>query len=140
MGYRVIEGKLHFIGNLEAAGSYASGKALNARDKESISYKNSFHDILSEKINPKNNKDCFVISGHAAGRLKNRNISFNEADMKNINEGINKAADKGSRECLILYKDVAMVASIKNRTIITAVGKDKSKGNVFTNIDSVVLL
>lgn len=50
------------------------------------------------------------------------------------------ASEKGARDSLILYKDVALVASIKNRTIITAVDRDESKGNVFTNIDSVVLL
>ena len=60
--------------------------------------------------------------------------------MKSINEGINKAEEKGSKESLILYKDTALVTSIKNRTIITAVDKESSKGNVFTNVDSVVIL
>lgn len=60
--------------------------------------------------------------------------------MKNINEGINRASEKGSKDSLIIYKDVALVTSIKNRTIITAVDKESSKGNIFTNIDSVVLL
>ena len=72
--------------------------------------------------------------------LKQRNINFNEADMKNISEGINKAEEKGCRESLILYKDTALVTSIKNRTIITALDKDSSKGNVFTNLDSVIML
>ena len=72
--------------------------------------------------------------------LKDRNINLDEADMNRINEGLNKAEKKGAKDSLILYKDVVMVASIKNKTIITAVDKDGSKDNVFTNIDSVVML
>jgi len=40
----------------------------------------------------------------------------------------------------MLYKDVALVASIENRTVITAVEKERAVDNVFTNIDSVVML
>jgi hypothetical protein len=35
---------------------------------------------------------------------------------------------------------VALITSIKNRTVITAVDKNSAKDNVFTNVDSVVLL
>jgi flagellar operon protein len=40
----------------------------------------------------------------------------------------------------MIYKDTALIASIENRTIITAVNKDRAKDNIFTNIDSVVIL
>lgn len=129
MGYRVINGKLYTTTDF-TPGSIENRQAKNNGNA-------SFENILKNELNK---KDGFLISNHAAQRLKSRNISFDEADMKNINEGINKAVDKGADECLILYKDVAMVASIKNRTIITAVDKESGKGNVFTNIDSVVLL
>lgn len=129
MGYRVINGKLHMIGDFPTYNKTEKRQSSNSN--------NSFKDILDKQIN---NKTSFVISSHAAERLKQRNISFNELDMQNINEGINKAEEKGSKESLILYKDTALVTSIKNRTIITAVDKDSSKGSVFTNIDSVVVL
>lgn len=129
MGYRVINGKLCLIQDFQ--GYNSSNKKINKNNN------NSFKDLLNNKID---NKESFVISNHAAERLKERNISFNESDMKNINEGINKAEQKGSKETLILYKDTALVTSIKNRTIITAMAKENSKNNVFTNIDSVVIL
>lgn len=127
MGFRVVNGKLQMVEDIPSL-----AKQNNIQDKNTASFKS----ILENSIK----KESFVISNHAASRLQDRNISLNESDMKKINEGINKAEEKGSRDCLILYKDVAMVASIKNRTIITAVDKESSKGNVFTNIDSVVLL
>lgn len=127
MGYRVNNGKLQLIEDFKG---YSK---VNQTRNES----NSFNNVLKNEITK---KDSFVISNHAALRLKDRNISFNKADMEKINNGINKAEDKGSSDCLILYKDVAMVASIRNRTIITAIDKESSKNNVFTNIDSVVLI
>jgi flagellar operon protein len=129
MGYRVINGKLHLIENFK---SY--DKSKNTETKKTTT---SFKDVLEKQINT---KESFIISKHAAERLRQRNISFNQADMKNINEGINKAEEKGCQESLILYKDTALITSIKNRTIITAVDTESSKGNVFTNVDSVIML
>lgn len=129
MGYRVINGKLHLIGDFKPY-----DKSNNRETKKTTT---SFKDVLDKQINE---KESFIISNHAAERLRQRDISFNEADMKNINEGINKAEDKGCKESLILYKDTALITSIKNRTIITAVDKESSKGNVFTNVDSVIIL
>lgn len=129
MGYRVINGKLHLIGDFKAY-----PKTTNTETKKTEA---SFKDVLEKQINK---QESFVISNHAAERLRQRNISFNEADMKNINEGINKAEEKGCQQSLILYKDTALITSIKNRTIITALDKESSKGNVFTNVDSVIML
>ena len=37
-------------------------------------------------------------------------------------------------------EDVALVVSVKNRTVITAVDRAQMKENVFTNIDSAVIV
>lgn len=131
MGYRVINGKIQFIGDFQ--------NYYNAGNKETVNKKEStnFHSILKNKIDK---KESFIISNHALERLKERNIVFNEQDMKKINEGINKALQKGCKDSVILYKDTALVTSIKNRTIITALSKNGSEGNVFTNIDSLIIL
>ncbi|AYD40679.1 flagellar biosynthesis protein [Clostridium fermenticellae] len=130
MGYRVIDGKVHITWNFEPY-----NKEINTQTKESK--RTSFDEILNKKVRE---KDGFVISNHAALRLRERNINFNESDMKSINEGINKAEAKGCKQALILYKDTALVTSIKNRTIITAVNSKDNGENVFTNIDSAVIL
>lgn len=129
MGYRVINGKLYPIGNFPQ-----SNDVSQKSNKDTL---NKFEEILKSEINKKDN---FTISNHAAKRLEDRNIKLTETDINNINEGINMADKKGSKDSLILYKDIALVTSIKNRTIITAISKAEAKGNVFTNIDSVVLL
>lgn len=127
MSFRVVNGKLV---NVEHLGT------LNKNIDKSYQQKTDFKNILENKISKTNG---FNISKHAQQRLKDRNIILNDEDMKAINKGLNLAQDKGSQDSLILYKDVAFVASVKNRTIITAVEKNNAD-NVFTNIDSVVLI
>jgi len=50
------------------------------------------------------------------------------------------AEGKGAKQALILYKDMALITSIKNRTVITAIDKSQSETNIITNIDSVVMI
>ena len=60
--------------------------------------------------------------------------------MKEIGKGFKIAENKGSKNSVMLYKDVALIASIENKTVITAVDRERTKENIFTNIDSVVIL
>ena len=62
------------------------------------------------------------------------------ADVAQMNAMADKAAAKGSKQSLFMMNDVAMVVSIKNRTVITAVDQDSMKDNVFTNIDSAAII
>ena len=131
MSYRVINGVLHPVGNFPT-GNEGKKQNINSSDTRN---NRSFEDVLQLKLQ----KDkTFNISKHAADRLKD--IRLSSKDMEKINEGINKAFEKGAKKCLILYKDVALVTSIENRTVITAVDGERMKDNVFTNIDSVVIL
>ena len=60
--------------------------------------------------------------------------------MEAIGKGFEIAKEKGSKNSVMLYKDVALIASIENRTIITAIDKERVREKIFTNIDSVVIL
>ena len=60
--------------------------------------------------------------------------------MKLIWKGFDIAEEKGSKNSLMLYKNVALITSVENRTLITAIENDRAKENVYTNIDSVVIL
>jgi flagellar operon protein len=80
------------------------------------------------------------VSGHAQTRLESRNIQLGEAEWARVRGGIDKAAAKGAKESLVMVDDVALVVSVKNRTVITAVDRNNLKDNVFTNIDSAVIV
>lgn len=78
-------------------------------------------------------------SGHAMKRLEDRNINLNEMDLLRIQEAVDRAEDKGSRESLILDGDNAFVVNVENRTVITAVDQMELRERVFTKIDSAVI-
>jgi flagellar operon protein len=59
--------------------------------------------------------------------------------MNRLQEAVDKASAKGSRDSLVLLGGTALVVSIKNSTVVTVVGNDQLRGNVFTNIDSAVI-
>jgi flagellar operon protein len=79
-------------------------------------------------------------SAHALKRLETRQITLNNQDMAMLKDAVNKAEAKGAKESLILLDNLALVVSIKNRTVITAVDGSSLKDNVFTNIDSAVIV
>jgi flagellar operon protein len=78
-------------------------------------------------------------SKHAQKRLASRNIELTSGDLEKIEQAVDTARRKGGRDSLVLMGDLALVVSIKNNTVITAVDENSSKENVFTNIDSAVI-
>lgn len=140
MSYRVINGKLYSTVNFpdySGIGSQTKNSKVNKDESILGNDKSTFNKILSKQVKK---EECFTISSHAAQRLNSRNINLNDDDRKKINDGINMADSKGAKQSLILYKDMALITSIKNRTVITAMDKNQSTGNVITNIDSVVMI
>lgn len=79
-------------------------------------------------------------SKHALERLQMRNINLSKDDMGKLNEAVNKAAEKGVKETLIIMGNSAFIANVKSKTIITAAAGDNLKENVFTNIDGAVII
>ncbi len=78
-------------------------------------------------------------SRHALARVQRRGIDLDAGTMQRLAEGVSRAARKGSRDSLVLVDGTAFVVSVANNTVITAVGSEHMKENVFTNIDSAVI-
>jgi flagellar operon protein len=79
-------------------------------------------------------------SGHALERMAASGRKLNETQLKDLANAVDRAAQKGSRDALVLMQDLALVVSVKNRTVITAVDGQRVKDNIFTNIDSAVII
>ena len=97
-----------------------------------------FRDVLREAVAPTGQPLKF--SAHAMQRLQSRNIQLSPDDVSRMNQMADKAAAKGAKQSLFMMGDTAMVVSIKNRVVITAVDSDSMKENVFTNIDSAAII
>jgi flagellar operon protein len=97
-----------------------------------------FRDVLRDTVAPAGQPLKF--SAHAMQRLQSRNIQLSPDDVNRMNQMADKAAAKGAKQSLFMMGDTAMVVSIKNRVVITAVDQDSMKDNVFTNIDSAAVI
>lgn len=110
------------------------GKIENAV-KTATGSKGDFRQVLEKQLTGE-----LKFSRHARERLFSRNIELSETDLEKINEAVDKARAKGARDSLIIMDRLALVVSIKNNTVITAVDDENIKENVFTNIDSAVIV
>lgn len=79
-------------------------------------------------------------SKHALKRLESRQVQLSARDLQRLGEAVDKVEAKGARESLLLMDNIAYIVSVKNRTVITAVDGESMRENVFTNIDSAVIL
>ncbi|HHU76077.1 MAG TPA: hypothetical protein GXZ24_04180 [Firmicutes bacterium] len=95
-----------------------------------------FERVLGEAI--AGNKLSF--SAHARQRLESRSISFDNEELGKLGRAVDKAAAKGCRSSLLIYRDMALVAGVPTRTIITALDGKSMKEHVFTNIDSALIV
>lgn len=85
-------------------------------------------------------KSPLKFSAHASQRLHDRKIKLDPATLSKVNDAIDKAASKGVEDTLVLTQDAALIVSVKNRTVITAMDRASLTGNVFTNIDGAVIV
>jgi len=92
----------------------------------------SFRDILREKT--------LKFSHHAEMRLEQRGIRLKGEELRKLEQAIDKAAAKGSRDSLVLMNDLAFIVNVKSRTVITAMDFGSARDSVFTQIDSAVIV
>jgi flagellar operon protein len=114
--------------------STVSPAALNrkkASNPNDLNNNPSFQQIFQDKIR---------LSHHAEQRLEQRGIQLQPEQMAKIESAIDKAAAKGAKDSLILFKDMAFIVNVKNRTIVTAMDGSSMHDNVFTQIDSAVVI
>jgi len=89
-----------------------------------------FDAVLREKLG-KGTEVRF--SAHALRRLDSRRIQITPVEKIIIEQGVQKAAEKGAQESLLLTDRFALVVSVKNRTVITVAHNDELNDGVFTN-------
>lgn len=92
----------------------------------------TFRDIFRDNI--------VKFSHHAEVRLQQRGIQLQPEQVGKIESAIAKAAAKGAKDSLILLNDMAFIVNVKNKTVITAMEGKTMKDNVFTQIDSAIII
>lgn len=113
------------------------------------SFKDTLKDVVGTKpqnvgqVNPQGlakAAEGVKFSNHAIERMRTRGISYSPEDISKLSDAISRAAAKGSKDSLVLMNDSALIVSVKNNTVVTVMDKNALKENVFTNIDSTVVI
>jgi flagellar operon protein len=94
---------------------------------------------FAQELTQAGSSEPLQFSRHALARVQRRGIELDSSTLGRLSQGVQRAASKGSRDSLVLVDGTAFVVSVSNRTVITAVGSEHMKDNVFTNIDSAVI-
>lgn len=79
-------------------------------------------------------------SAHALDRVRDRQISMSKELMGKLEKAVETAAAKGAKDSLVLTPEAAFIVSVKNKTVVTVLDRAAMNGNVFTNIDSTVVV
>ena len=120
------------IGQLYPSVTHPSTLQRPSGTKNTVVPENSFENVLQRNL--------LKFSNHAAKRLEQRGITLGSRQLDQISSAVDQAAAKGSKESLILMKDMALIVSVANRTVVTAMDGSSMKDNVFTQIDSAVII
>jgi len=96
-----------------------------------------FSKLLKDNLNI---KEPLKFSAHALQRIAERKLNMDEVFLTKLNEAIDKADAKGVMDTLVITDDAALIVSVKNRTVVTAMDRNALNGNVFTNIDGAIVV
>lgn len=109
-------------------------RSINKQPQAGINFQDLFQQEQTKQA-----KDI-KFSVHAQNRIQERNIVISMDDRQRLSDGIEKILEKGGRESLIIMDNNAFLVSVPNRTVITAIDNEGLNENVFTNIDSAIVI
>ena len=112
----------------------------NVQRTKAQSFGNVFSQELQKAQQSEKPKQQVALSKHAMERAEQRGIEVTPSLMDRLNESVEKAQAKGSKNILAFDAVQAFIINVPNYRVITTMSQDEMKENVFTNIDGAVLL
>jgi flagellar operon protein len=97
----------------------------------------SFDEVLGNQYG---RTSSIQFSKHAAKRLQSRQIEMTPSDQAKLENAFGSLEKKGARDSLVLMGDKAFIVNVPSKTVVTALSKEQMKEQVFTNIDSTMLV
>lgn len=79
-------------------------------------------------------------SKHSKERIQQRGINVTDSLIEQLNTAADSARLKGAKDVVMIGRDAAFIVNIPNNVVVTAINGNEMKNNIFTNIDSAVLL
>lgn len=100
-----------------------------------------FDGLLREQLEGvKPQSEGLSLTTHAARRLKERNLEMDASEYTKLKGAIDKLKTKGGQDSLVITGKAAYIVDVPNNRIVTAIDRDNMAENVFTKIDSTLIV
>ncbi len=145
--------QLRNISSAVTTGSAAEGGLYGKTNDTAAAQSAPFAEELKKQLEANTRRDLPVseqelsekssvrFSKHAIERINERGIDLYSDDrLERLNKAVSLAEEKGSGDALIFIDSAAFLVSVKNNRVITTVNTEEMTGNIFTNIDSTVIM
>ena len=136
MRLTMIDNRIYYPQQSILPANKTAGNGVNHLSNQGKDNQTLFTKVFAQELNG------VQFSQHALQRLQERNIKLGQGELTKLNIAIEKAAQKGAKESVVFMNNnnLALVVSVKNKTVITAMDGANIKENIFTNIDSAVVI
>lgn len=95
---------------------------------------------FAESLQKEYEKSNVQFSKHAMQRMKTRGVEMTPGLLNSLNQAVDKARTKGSKDVAVISDKSVFIVNVPNNTVITTMNGLEMKENIFTNIDSAVLI
>ena len=99
-----------------------------------------FKSLLDEQVQGQGLNHGIQLSTHAAKRLQERNLSMDSDEFFKLKGAMDKLKTKGGQDSLVITDKAAYIVDVPKNRIVTAIDKNSILDNVFTKIDSTVIV
>lgn len=128
-------GRIDELNQVSQIGQITSAQALKLQHAAQTQVQ--FGDILQQKIGERRDVQ---FSKHAVQRVQERGIEMTDNLLNDLNHAIQKAREKGAKDVVVIGEKGAFIVNVPNNVVVTTMSGAEMKENIFTNIDSAVLM
>lgn len=97
----------------------------------------NFETLLKEQLGK---AESVQFSKHATERAEQRGIEMTPPLLDKLNEAVVKARMKGAKDVVVIGGNEAFIVNVANNVVVTTMSGNEMKDNIFTNIDSAVII
>ena len=120
---------------------FTTGPAKDGNTLQSPENSGFAKELQSQLAEQKKISQGVEFSRHAMERISERQIDLDSGDtLERLNRAVELAGEKGSSDALVMIDSNAFIVSVKNNKVITTLSANDMQGNIFTNIDSTVIM
>lgn len=118
-----------------------SSKKVNVDNRiDSQKSGEEFKSLLKDQVAQTKKEHGINLSTHAAKRLHERNLTMDSDEFYKLKDAMVKLRSKGGQDSLVITDKAAYIVDVPNNKIVTAIDKGSITDNVFTKIDSTVIV